>query len=90
MCHGSGKISSSLLIDDTLERELAYYVENNKITSFILKVNPILSAYLTKGLFSSIAKKWSKKYSCKLKIDTITDFALLQTEWCDSKGEKLP
>jgi len=87
-CNGTGKISSSLLIDETIERKLAYFVKERGIKSIILKVNPILAAYLTKGI-SSIKLRWSFKYKCSIKLQTATDNSLLEVKWYNSKGEKI-
>lgn len=87
-CNGTGKIQSSLLIDETIERKLAYYVKEKGIKSLILHVNPILAAYITKGL-SSIRFKWSVKYKCTIKIQVVTTNSLLEVKWFDAKGEKL-
>lgn len=87
MCHGTGEISSSILIDETLERQLAYYVKEKGINSFILKLNPVLNAYITKGLFNSIKKRWCKKYACTIKTEIDSNFTLLQSKWCNIKGE---
>lgn len=89
MCHGTGEISSSILIDTTIERELAYYTKEKNLKSFIIKVNPILEAYLNKGLFVSIRRKWCKKYNCKIDIKVDSDFSLLQYEWYHKSGEKI-
>jgi ribonuclease G len=87
-CNGTGKISSSLLIDETIERQLAYYVKERGHKSITLKVNPILAAYLTKG-FTSIKFKWGIKYKCTVKIQTASENALLEVQWYNSKGEKI-
>ncbi|AGY53800.1 Ribonuclease E [Bacteroidales bacterium CF] len=87
-CNGTGKIASSLLIDETIERKLAYYVKEKKIKSFILKVNPILAAYLSKGFFS-VKYKWAKNYKCSIKIESHTENALLEVKWFTNNGEKL-
>jgi ribonuclease G len=87
-CNGTGKISSSLLIDETIERQLAYYVKERGIKSIVLVVNPILAAYLTKG-FSSIKFRWSLKYKCSIKLQSATDNSLLEVKWFNSKGEKI-
>ena len=92
MCHGTGKIASSMLIDEQIERRLAYYVLEKKITELTLKVSPILGAYLTwtKGfLGTSYLGKWKKKYRCKLNLVEITDFFVLQNEFFGPKGDKL-
>ena len=57
--------------------------------SLILKVSPILGAYLTKGVFNSILKRWKKKYECKIELVEVTDFTVLQNEFYDEKGGKL-
>ncbi len=87
-CNGTGKISSSMLIEETIERQLAYYVKEKGIKSLIIKLNPILSAYLTKGI-ASIRFKLSMKYKCTLKIKESSDNHLLEVLWYNVKGEKL-
>ena len=87
-CSGTGKISSSMLIEETIETQLAYYVKEKGIKSIIIKLNPILSAYLTKGI-ASIRFKLAMKYKCTLKIKESSDNHLLQVLWFNSKGEKL-
>ena len=89
VCNGTGKISSSVVIDEAIERRLTYYVTEKHLTHLILKVNPILGAYLTRGLFSSILGKWKKKYRCKIDLVETTDFSVLQNEFYDEKGGKL-
>ena len=88
-CNGTGKITSSVVVDEAIERRLAFYVNEKKITSLILKVNPLLGAYLTRGIFSSIVGKWKKKYKCKIEVVETTDFTVLQNEFYDEKGGKL-
>ena len=89
VCHGTGKIASSVVIDEQIERRLSYYVTEKGIKSIILKTSPILGAYLTRGWFNSYVKKWRKKYDCKIVIQETTDFSVLQNEMFDEKGGKL-
>ena len=89
VCNGTGKISSSVVIDETIERRLSYYVREKGMKVLKLKVSPILGAYLTKGLFNSILKSWMKKYRCKIELIEITDFTVLQNEFYNEKGDKL-
>ena len=88
-CHGTGKIASSVVIDEAIERRLSFYVTEKEITNLTLKVNPILGAYLTRGIFSSIVGKWKKKYRCKIEVIETTDFSVLQNEFYNENGEKL-
>ncbi|MFA5324824.1 MAG: Rne/Rng family ribonuclease [Bacteroidales bacterium] len=87
-CNGTGKIGPSIIYDEALERQLAYYVKEKKIKSLLLKVSPIFASYLTRGLFS-IKYKWAKKYGCSIKINEVSDFSVLQSQWCTLDGEVL-
>lgn len=91
MCHGSGEIAPSVIIDQAIERQLAYYVKERKLTNLILTVNPLMEAYLTKrkSLFHSIVKDWNKKYSCKIKVVSDSNMTLLESKWSNFKGELL-
>lgn len=89
VCHGTGKITSSVVIDEAIERRLAYYVAEKNIRSFVLKVSPILGAYLSRGVFSSIIGKWKAKYKCKIRLVEITDYTVLQNELFTENGDKL-
>ena len=88
-CHGTGKIQSSVVIDEQIERRLAFYVNDKKVKAVTLKTSPILGAYLKRGLFSSYLNKWRRKYKCRLDIVEVTDFPVLQNEMYDEKGDKL-
>ena len=87
-CRGTGKITSSVVIDEAIERRLAYYVSEKHVDAVVLKVSPILGSYLNRGLFS-IVGKWKRKYKCKIKLVEVTDFTVLQNEFYDMKGDKL-
>lgn len=90
LCHGTGKIASSVVIDEQIERKLSYYVSEKGCREFTLKLSPILGAYLTRGTWgNSYLSKWKKKYKCKIKPVEVTDFTVLQYEFYDSNGEVL-
>ena len=88
VCHGTGKISSSVVIDEAIERRLAYYVNEKGLKTLVLKTSPILGAYLNRGLFS-ILHKWKSKYRCKIRLVEVTDFTVLQNEFYTDKGDRL-
>ena len=88
VCHGTGKITSSAVIDEEIERQLAYYAQKGT-KNFLLRTSPILGAYLKRGLFGSFVAKWKKKYKCKVDLVEDNDFTVLQFEICDEKGGKL-
>ncbi|MCQ2147018.1 MAG: ribonuclease E/G, partial [Bacteroidales bacterium] len=88
LCHGTGKIQSSAVIDEQIERQVAYYVNDKGIKHLTLKVSPILGSYLKRGI-SSYVGKWRRKYKCKIKLEEIASYSVLQNEFYDEKGEKL-
>ena len=87
-CNGTGKVGPTILFDEAVERQLAYYVKERGVDSFLLRVSPIFEAYLTKG-FNSIRRKWWRKYGCKIKIEGNTDYSILQATWCNAEGEPI-
>ena len=87
-CNGTGKVGPTILFDEAVERQLAYYVKERKLDNFVLRVSPIFEAYLTRG-FNSIRRKWCRKYGCKIKIEGSTDYSLLQATWCNAAGEPI-
>ena len=89
VCHGTGKIHSSVVIDEEIERKIAFYVIEKGIRSITLKTSPILGAYLKRGLFNSFLARWRKRYKVKLELVEVTDFTVLQHEMLNEKGEKL-
>jgi ribonuclease G len=89
VCHGTGRITSTLVIDEEIERKLSDIVAGGKkFERLTLKVSPILGAYLTRG-FNSFLRKWKRKYKCKLDLVESTEFGILQNEIYNEKGEAL-
>ena len=89
LCHGTGKIAPSLLIDEQIERQLSSIVSEKSPSRLTLKVSPILGAYLKRGLFNSYIKKWRKKYGCKISLVEVSDFHVLQYEFYSIEGDLL-
>lgn len=87
VCHGTGKIAPSLVIDEELERKIAYHTENG-VKSFILNTGPILGSYISRG-FNSFLRKWRRKYKCKIKHEEVQDFSVLQYEFYNEDGDIL-
>ena len=88
LCHGTGKITSTVVIDEQVERQLAYYTGEKGMKHLTLRTSPILGAYLSRGWNSYLAK-WRRKYRCRLKLVESTDNSILQYEFLNSEGEVL-
>jgi ribonuclease G len=86
-CGGTGKISSTLVLEDDIEKNLAYLVMQ-KHTGLSIEVHPILHAYLTKG-FPSKRLKWSWKYKQLIKIKPNTNYHLTEFRFYDKTDEEI-
>lgn len=88
-CNGTGKISSTLLLEDEIEKNLSYLF-THKHGPLSLITHPILHAYLTKGLwFSNKAAKWSRKYGQKVTVKADTSYHLTEFKFFDANGEEI-
>ncbi len=86
-CGGTGKVKPSVLYVERLEGKIDYLVSIG-VTEFKLYVHPFVYAYLVKG-FSSIYKKWKKRYSRRITLLENQDLAMLEYRFMDAKGEEI-
>ena len=89
VCHGTGKIHSSAVIDEEIERKIAFYSIEKGVRHILLKTSPILGAYLQRGLFRSYLFRWRKRYKIRIELQEVTEFHVLQNEMYNEKGDKL-
>ena len=85
-CNGTGKIKSSILFTDQLERKIDRLVNKIGIAKFYLHVHPYVAAYINQG-FISLRRKWQFKYGFGVHIIPSQKLAFLQYEFYDSQGE---
>ena len=85
-CFGTGKIRSSLLFTDLLERKIEQLVTKVGIKKFYLHVHPYVAAYINKGLVS-IKMRWQLKYGLGVRIVPSQKLAFMQYEFYDSKRQ---
>lgn len=85
-CFGKGKIKSSLLFTDKLERKIDYLVNKVGVHSFTLHVHPYVAAYINKG-FISMKRRWQIKYGFGVKVIASQKLAFLQYEFYDKNKQ---
>ena len=89
VCKGSGKITSTLLLEDEIEKRL-YYLTSHAHKNLTLVVNPIVYSHLTKGLFfSSIIRKWNKKFKTKISIKANTNYHIVEFRFFNEHDEEI-
>jgi ribonuclease G len=88
-CNGTGKISSTLLLEDEIEKNLSYLI-THKHSNLTLVVNPIIYAYLTKGfLWNKKISHWRKKYRQKIRILANTNYHITEFRFFDQNEEEI-
>lgn len=86
-CGGTGKVSSTLVLEDEIEKNLNYLIMQ-KHTGLSIEVHPILYAYLTKGIISK-RLKWSFKYKQSIKIKSNNTCHLTEFHFYDKNDEEI-
>ncbi len=88
-CNGTGKITSTVLLVDEIEKKLLYLIthQHKNLTLF---VNPIVYSHLTKGwFFNSIKYKWNKKFKTKIKILPNNNYHIIEFRFFDQNEEEI-
>ena len=87
-CFGTGKIKSSILFTDQLERKIDQLVNKIGVKQFYLHVHPYVAAYINKGLVS-LKRKWQMKYGLGVHIIPSQKLGFLQYEFYDHQRQFL-
>jgi ribonuclease G len=88
-CNGTGKITSTLLLEDEIQKRLQYLVTHQH-KDLTLMVHPILHSHLTKGWFwNSIQSKWKRKHSIRFKVLPNTNYQLTEFHFFDQQEEEI-
>ena len=88
-CNGTGKISSTILLEDEIEKNLSYLITHQH-KNLKLVVNPIMYAYLTKGWpWSTRMAKWNKKFGQKTRVEADSNYHLTEYKFFDTHDEEI-
>lgn len=87
-CQGTGKVSSALILEDEIEKNLNYLI-THKHGNLTVVVHPILYAYLTKGWLWSKFSKWKRKFRQPLKIKENNTYHLTEFRFFDGQEEEI-
>ncbi len=86
-CQGSGTISSTIILEDEISKNLNYLI-NQGHKGLKIVVHPIIHTYLTAG-FPSRRLKWSWKYKQKIKIISDSTYHLTEFNFFDQQEEAI-
>lgn len=87
-CHGSGKISASILTSDTIERTIDHLLTQQNEKDITVVVHPYVYAYFTKGTISR-RLKWFLRYFKWVKLIQDSSLALTEYKFVNKQGEEI-
>ena len=87
-CGGTGEIQASILLMDQIENNLRYITKEQNVKNVTLFVHPFLEAYLTRGLISSIRRKWRYKYG-KFEVKPVNSYQFLEYRFFNKEGDEI-
>lgn len=87
-CDGSGKISSALVIDESIEHEVFQLATKKEIKSITIEAHPILAGYLKSG-WPSIRNKWAWKLKKRIKVKPNENFLFTQYKYIDQNQKEV-
>lgn len=89
-CEGTGKVQSTILVLDEIERSLEFILQSHPDSKVQISVHPFVHAYLRKGWFFKMQQwKWYMKYSKWIKIIPNADYQLTEFRFFDDQTDEI-
>jgi len=85
-CNGTGSISSSLNIGETIENNLDFILRKQNESGVTLAVHPYLHAFFTAG-FISRRMEWFMKYKRWVNLEKDSSLGILDYQFRNKAGE---
>lgn len=86
-CNGTGKIGSTLLLEDELKKNLEYLLTHGH-KNLTIMLHPVFAAYLRQGMPSK-RMRWSMQYKQWIKIEANNVMHLTAFKFLDRMGEEI-
>ena len=88
-CSGTGKVNSTILITDTIERDLKFILQSRPSSKLKLKVHPYIYSFLRHGFLFSIQMQWFKEHFKWIKISQDVDYPLGTYKFFDINDDEI-
>lgn len=88
-CNGSGEIQASIILIDQIENNLRYILKEQNEKDITLCVHPYVEAFITKGFFTSLKRKWGKKYGRKFKVRAVSSYTFMEYHFLNKMRMRL-
>lgn len=88
VCQGTGKSTPSVLVTDSIERDIKHLMDSRPNSKFKLETHPFVYAYIKQG-WPSMRMRWWMKYKKWIQISENTDFDLFQYKFYDGRDDEI-
>ncbi len=88
VCRGTGTVTPTVILDQQIENQIAYFVRDKGQRYIKLRVSPIVAAFLRKGLFSR-RLRWMLRYGCWISIVADKSTGLIESRFFAREGKEL-
>jgi ribonuclease G len=88
-CFGKGVTQPSVLFTEQLESKIEYLTFTLGTKEFALHIHPYVDAYISKGFFSNIKRRWKKMYGNGCKIISNEKLGFLEYKFYDKNGVEM-
>jgi len=88
-CMGTGEIVPSVLLTDQIRQNLNVIVDQQEEKQITLKVHPFVGAYINKGFWKTMRRKWQSELGIKLTIKEIPSYDLLGYKFFDRNNQEI-
>lgn len=88
VCRGTGTITPTLAVDQQIENQIAYFVQEKGHHYFKLRVSPIVAAFLRRG-FMSLRLQWMLRYRCWISIVPDKATGIVESRFFDREDKEL-
>lgn len=87
-CGGTGTITPSAVLDQQIENQIAYYVNEKGHKYIKVKVSPFVKSFLTKR-FPSLRMRWQLRYKAVIKVITDQTTGFVEVHYFDKDNNEL-
>ncbi len=87
-CQGTGKVNPSILVIDTIKRDIEYIIHSRPQSGIKLEANQFVYAYLTCG-FPSQRMKWFFTYKKWIRMRSNPNFHLFEYRFYDESDDEI-
>ena len=87
-CHGTGTVTPAALLDEQIENQIAYFAQDRGERYIRVRVNPVVAAFLKKGLFS-LRLRWMMRYKCFIRVVANSHTGIIETKFFDRRNKEL-